>query len=208
MCLVLSNFFLFAQFCVSLFITLCKQQQLLCLLFLYLHSLHKQKQLLDNCSTDLCNGDLQTTITLFKPTTSSHKPDGPFTNSVACFALLFIWQCKQPNECFWRRMFVASSSRDLYKYKHRCFINVVSLLLFVYFVSFILVVFVAVFLFTCLKFFLLVFVVILRSAIICKQVYFFILVAYFYNFNCSIFVTKYFVLYCVSMYGVQGILVG
>ena len=43
--------------------------------FLCLYPLHKQKQLLGNCSTDQCNRDLQTTITLFKHTASSHKTD-------------------------------------------------------------------------------------------------------------------------------------
>ena len=43
---------------------------MLCLLFLCLHS-----TLLDNYSTDLCNGDLQNMITLFKQTASSHKTD-------------------------------------------------------------------------------------------------------------------------------------
>ena len=69
------NSLLFAQFCVPPLTTLCKQQQLFCLLSLCLHSLHKQQQLLDNYSTDLCNRDLQTTITLFKHTASSHKAD-------------------------------------------------------------------------------------------------------------------------------------
>ena len=41
--------------------------------FFYLHLMHKQKQLLENCQTDLCNVDLQTTIILFKDTASSHK---------------------------------------------------------------------------------------------------------------------------------------
>ena len=41
-----------------------------------------------NYTTDLCNGDLQSTITIFKHTVFSNKTDWTFTNSVACLALL------------------------------------------------------------------------------------------------------------------------
>ena len=46
--------------------------------FVWYSSLHKaplHKQLQHNYSTDLCNGDIQIKITLFKRTASSHKTD-------------------------------------------------------------------------------------------------------------------------------------
>ena len=41
---------------------------------------------------DFCNGTLQTTITLFKRTESSHKTDWTSLTSIACFMLPFIRQ--------------------------------------------------------------------------------------------------------------------
>ena len=61
----------------------------------------EQKQLLDNYLTDLCNGDLQTTINLFKHPASLHK-----TNWTSLTHLPALNCC--------RRMFVIPSSRNLY----------------------------------------------------------------------------------------------
>ena len=80
-------------------------------------------QLLNNCSTDLCDKDLQTTITLFKHKMFLHKTDCTFVNSLACFVLPSIWQRK------WRlwRCFLETS---IYVNIYYCF-----LLLFTYFVN-------------------------------------------------------------------------
>ena len=102
---------------------------MLCLLFLCLHVLHKQKQLLRNYSIDLCNGDRQTTITLFKHTASSHKTNWTsLTNSLALSCLLYGKEIHLMNilkgKCSWIRL-------------HQIPINVniiVSLFLFLYFV--------------------------------------------------------------------------
>ena len=120
------NCLLYAQFCVFH----CSQLDVnnnnrFPLLFLCLYLLHKREQLLDNSSADLYNGDLQTTIILFKHIVFSHKTLWTFTNSVVCFALPLIWQRKHSDVSSWMRMFVASSFRDLYKCKHCCFIMVV-----------------------------------------------------------------------------------
>ena len=62
------------------------------------------------------------------------------------------------------------------------FIIVVFVVIFLF--TFIMLVFVVIFLFICLPFFMLVFVVvILRSAIICKQVHCFVFVAFVDSFN-------------------------
>ena len=126
-------------------------------------------------------------------TEASHNTYWTLTNSVACFALPSIWQSKQSADCSWRLTFMASPFRDLYKCKHCCLHLLLQCCLgFIYLftisfyadvcchikqylcmctITFALVVFVVVALFTCLQFFMLVFVVILRSALICKQVH-------------------------------------
>ena len=137
---------MFPQFCVPLFTTLRIQQQLLCLLFLCLHPLHKQSQLLDNCSTDL-----HTTIIILKHTVSSHKTDWTSLTHSPALSLSFIWQSKQFDEYYWRRMFVDSPFRILYKCKHRC-------LIIVYIYSYRVC--------SCLPFFMLVFVVVFLFTIL------------------------------------------
>ena len=84
---------------------------------------------------------------IFKHSSSSHKTDWNFTNSLACFVLPFIWQGKQSDEYSWRRMFMTLPSRNRYKCKHH------SLLLFVYFVYIYPCSVVGIFLFTCLPVF-------------------------------------------------------
>ena len=39
---------------------------------------------------------------------------------VARFAFPFVWQRKQSDECFWKRIFITSPSQTLYKCKHYC----------------------------------------------------------------------------------------
>ena len=104
-----------------------------------------------------------------------------FTDSLICFALSSI--CKANSlinflevECSLLRLLEMSINANI----------VVSLLLFVYFVYIIASSVCCVFLFTSLPFFMLVFVVILSSSTICKQVCLlpsFILVTFVYNFN-------------------------
>ena len=103
-----------------LFTTWCKQQQLLYSCFVTLFCLNN-----NNCWTDLYNGDLQTTIILFKHHVSSYKTDWIFTDIDACFVRPFLYQCKQWDEWSRSRLFVAIPSLDLYKCKHRCVIVVV-----------------------------------------------------------------------------------
>ena len=62
------------------------------LLFHSLHPLHKQYQLLDSCSTDLCKWDLPTNIILFKRTASLHKTD--WTSLLQSPALPCLLYCK------------------------------------------------------------------------------------------------------------------
>ena len=112
---------LFAHFCVPLFTTCCKWQQLLWLLFLFtLFCLNN-----NNCSTELYNEDFQNTIFLFKHRLSLHKTDWIFTDSVPCFSLPCIWQRMKnlEDECSRLPLLEISINVNL----------VVSLLLFVYF---------------------------------------------------------------------------
>ena len=58
----------------------------------------------NNCSMDLYNGDIQTTIILFTGNVSSYKTNWILSNCVVCFVLPFISQDKQSDKCSWRRM--------------------------------------------------------------------------------------------------------
>ena len=155
-----------------LFSTWCTQQQLL--FFVILPCTLKQLQLLVNCLEIFIPRLLSSNAQ-----TSSHKTDWTFTDSVACFALPFLRQRKQSDECSRSQMFVASPFRDLYKCKHRC----LHLLLYNCWYIF-------VYLFTIL---MLRFVVILSNTIICKQVcllHCFIFVVFVCNYNLRHFKSK------------------
>ena len=82
---------MYAQFCAPLFTALCKQQQLLCLLFLCLHSLRKQQQLI--FVTEIFKSRL------FSSNTPSLRTRLTELHSIVCFVLPFIWQSKQSDEC-------------------------------------------------------------------------------------------------------------
>ena len=127
----------------------------------------------------MCIQTLQTTIILFKHTASLHKND--YSSRLLCLAFFF-WQSQQFDKFSCRRVFMISPFR-----KHLWL-----RLLLLYYQCILckckqsIVVFVVVFLFTCLPFLILVFVVILNSTIICKQfclLYYFVFVAFVHNFN-------------------------
>ena len=133
-------------------------------MFIYILCIIITITLKDKDVTDLCNEDLQTTITLFKHTASSHKSVWTFTNLLPAMPCRLYGTINTlinvlEGEC--------SPSRNLCKYKHR---YLHSLLLFVYFVYIYPYSVVCGFMFTCLPFFMLVFIVILSHTIICKQV--------------------------------------
>ena len=112
--------------------------------------------------TDFCNRDIQTTITLFKRITSSHNTDGTLLTQLPDLPWLLYYKVNSLKN--------VERSWNVYK---SLFTLIIELLL-VYFCLFV------------YQFFMLMFVVILNSTIICKKVswlYSFVFVAFVYNFN-------------------------
>ena len=148
-----------------------KNNYLVCYSFVYTLCINNNNY--NNYTTDLCNGDLQTTITLFRRTASSHKADKTsLTHLPALLCLLYDTVNSLMNvlegKCSWLRLQEISTNVNNVVYINSCSV-------------------VCVFLFTCLLFFfILVFVVILSSKIICKQgclLHYFVFVDFVYNFH-------------------------
>ena len=104
-----------------LFTTWCKQQQLLCLLFLCSQPLDKHLQFLDNCSTDLCNGDLQITITLFNRTASTHRTDRTLLTHLSALPYLLYGKRNSlinvfEDECPWLHLLAISININIVVY--------------------------------------------------------------------------------------------
>ena len=95
-----------------------------CFSLLFLCSCTLHKQLLHNYSKDLCNVDLQTSITLFKCNVSSHKMDWTSPTQSPALPRLFYGNVNS----LMRRIFMTLTSRNLFKYIHRCCYIIVSFL--------------------------------------------------------------------------------
>ena len=110
---VLIKFFIVCTIlCAPLFTTCCKQQLLLCSLFLFTLLCINNS----NCLTNVCKLDLQTTITFFKRIMSSHKADWIFTDplpALNCLLYRMVNSLKNALEDKWLCL-----SRNLYKCKH------------------------------------------------------------------------------------------
>ena len=118
-----------------------------CFLFRF-YLLHKQEQLLGNYAPDLCNGDLHTTIILFKHTASSHKTDWTLLTQPPVFSYLLCGRVSSlikfpEGKCSCLRLLEIAINVSIIVYTHYCclfilftFILIVLLLLNIFLLAY------------------------------------------------------------------------